>query len=355
MKTQNIDEQITFHKVKNEMPASSGEVPYLGKVELKGTIEEEAFIVEMREDGCTESAESIRRILRGADAVQAMRIGEKGNKVQTGTELMMPHLEGTLPAPDAKPGEGNALTVRIDVCDSLRNALSDMTPKEDRSMISKLGGVRIYSVKSEGLDWSELKGTTPFQIIGIGFKPTSASAIMVSVVSQKTGAASVAAATCDDNQRIVAQLGEVLPKGQYKVVVKVSDEGGVSGNDEASYNVKMLAAPAPVPPPKKTLRFYPTAIAAKAGVDPLTEIDRSRANLYLRAEGKSFAEGETLTATLEAPGLDEPETHELEIGLVDGAPAVTNPFAGPIHASLTGRVTLENDEVIGEVAFVPEV
>ena len=164
----------------------------------------------MREDGCTESAETIRRILRGADTVLAKRIGENGNKVQTGEELVMPHLDGTLPAPDAKPGAENALTVRIDVGDSLRNALVDMTPKEDRSGLSKLGGVRIYSVKSEGLEWSQLKGTTPFQIAGIGFKPT---------------------ATCDDNQRITAQLGEVLPKGQYKVVVKVSDEGGVSGND----------------------------------------------------------------------------------------------------------------------------
>ena len=69
--------------------------------------------------------------------------------------------------------------------------------------------------------------------------------VAVTVVNKKTGDVSTATATCDDNQRITAQLGEVLPKGQYKVVVKVSDEGGVSGNDEASYNVKMLAAPMP--------------------------------------------------------------------------------------------------------------
>ena len=40
MKTENIDEAIKFHKVKNEMPPSCEAVPYLGKVELKGRFSE---------------------------------------------------------------------------------------------------------------------------------------------------------------------------------------------------------------------------------------------------------------------------------------------------------------------------
>ena len=248
MKTNEVDEMIVFYKVKNEMPASAATAPYLGKIKPRGTLDEETFIAEMRENGCTESAETIRRILRGADTVQARRIGEKGNKVQTGAELMMPHLTGTLPTPDAKPGDDNELTVRIDPDDGLRLALSDMTPKENREDLSKLGGVRIYSVKSEGLDWSVLKGTQPFQIAGIGFRPTATSTVEVKVVSRKTGDAATATATCEDNQRITAQLGLVLAKGDYKVVVTVTDEGGLSGNTEASWNVKMLAAPQPPAP-----------------------------------------------------------------------------------------------------------
>ena len=49
-----------------------------------------------------------------------------------------------------------------------------------------------------------------------------------------------------------------------------------------------------------------------------------------------------------------PETHELEIATVDGAPAVTNPFDTPLHAGLTGLITMENADVLGELAFVPE-
>ena len=50
-----------------------------------------------------------------------------------------------------------------------------------------------------------------------------------------------------DNQHITAKLGEVLPKGDYKVVVTVTDESA-AGNRDASYNVKMLAAPQPPGP-----------------------------------------------------------------------------------------------------------
>ena len=108
------------------------------------------------------------------------------------------------------------------------------------------------------------------------------------------------------------------------------------------------------PPSKKTLTVHPTAGAAITGNDPLSEIDRSAINLYLRAEDHTFAEGETLTLTLDSSGLDAPETHELEIATVDGAPAVTNPFDTPLHAGLTGLITMENADVLGELAFVPE-
>ena len=45
---------------------------------------------------------------------------------------------------------------------------------------------------------------------------------------------------------------------------------------------------------------------------------------------------------------------EREVETVDGAPTVQNPFDAPLHAGLTGTVTLENADVRGELDFVPE-
>ena len=139
--------------------------------------------------------------------------------------------------------------------------------------------------------------------------------------------------------------------GDYWVVVETrggNPDGTIREDDKPVKYLKVA------PPAKKTLTVHPTAAAALEGNDPLTEIDRSAGYLYLRAEGHTFAEGETLTATLDSPGLDAPESHELEIAMIDGAPAVTNPFDTPLHAGLTGLITMENADVLGELAFVPE-
>ena len=223
---------IKFRKQSNAMERTSEKAPYLGKVELKGTVYEDAFIDEMVAQGCTESAASIRRIIHAGDAVTARILGENGQKVQTGDGLVMPHIAGSFPTPDANPGAGNELVPRIDLGDDTRDMLSGVKPTEDRAGIADLGGVRILSVFTEGIGFGQLKGTQPFGIAGVGFKPSASSSAAVKVVNAKTGVETEAAeVTVVDNQNITAELGEVLPKGQYKVVVKVSDEGGVSGND----------------------------------------------------------------------------------------------------------------------------
>ena len=244
-----LEQALVFHKVKNETGMSSAEAPYLGVIELKGVIPHEDLVEEIVEEGCSASAETVDLVLKSADAVRRECVGAKGYKVHTGAALVMPHLTGSLPAPDAAATDANELVPRIDLGDGLRLAAADLVPKENREDISKLGGVRILSVFTEGIGFSQLKGLLPFSIAGVGFKPTAASSAAVKVVNLRTGTETAAReVTVADNQHIVAQLGAVLAKGDYKVVVTVTDES-VAGNRDASYNVKMLSAPAPEPEP----------------------------------------------------------------------------------------------------------
>ena len=251
-----LEQALVFHKVKNETGTSSAEAPYLGVIELKGVIPHENLVEEIVEEGCSASAETVDLVLKSADAVRRECVGAKGYKVHTGAAIAMPHLTGSLPAPDAGPGEGNELVPRIDLGDGLRLAAADLVPKENREDISGLGGVRILSVFTEGIGFTQLKGTMPFSLAGVGFKPSAASSAAVKVVNAKTGVETEAAeVTVEDNQHIVAQLGSVLPKGDYRVVVTVTDESA-AGNRDASYNVKMLAAPLPPPEPLVEIPAY---------------------------------------------------------------------------------------------------
>ena len=241
------EKKLVFHKIRNETGTSSEAAPYLGVIELNGVVSHEEFVEEIVANGCTASAETVDLVLKTGDAIVREGLGERGYSMHTAVSLVMPHLSGSLPAPDANPGEGNELLPRIDLCDGLRLAAADIVPKENREEISGLGGVRILSVLTEGIGFTQLKGIEPFSIAGVGFKPSAASSAAVKVVSAKTGAETAAAeVTVSDNQHITAKLGEVLPKGDYKVVVTVTDESA-AGNRDASYNVRMLAAPQPEP------------------------------------------------------------------------------------------------------------
>ena len=243
-----LEKAIVYHKVRNETGTSSAQAPYLGQIELAGVVPQETFVEEMIEDGCSATAATVNLVLNARNSVLGECVGAKGYKVHTSEALVMPHLSGSLPAPDANPGEGNELVPRIDLGDELRLAASDIVPKENREEVSDLGGVRILSVFTEGVGFTQLKGTLPFSIAGVGFKPSASSSTAVKVVSAKTGDETAADdVTVVDNQHITAQLGEALAKGDYKVVVTVTDESA-AGNRDASYNVKMLAAPQPPGP-----------------------------------------------------------------------------------------------------------
>ena len=308
-----LEKPIVFHKVRNETGTSSAEAPYLGQVELAGVIPQETLVEEMIEDGCSATAATANLVLNAASAVVCDCVGGKGYKVHTGAALVMPHLTGSLSAPDAKPGEGNELVPRIDLGDDLRLSADDLTPQENREDISDLGGVRILSVYTEDVGFTQLKGMMPFSVAGVGFKPSAASSAAVKVVSAKTGVETEAVeVTVVDNQHITAHLGEVLPKGSYKVVVVVTDESA-AGNRDASYNVKMLPAPQPPAPPE------PIAVSSDGAVKVYAVADDAGASTpdgLLSAHGTLFVRGTgvTLQAGPAEPGLAE----DVECDLVPG-------------------------------------
>lgn len=238
-----IETPIRFHKVRNAMERSAGKAPYLAHVDSPGVVEEDQFIGEMLDTGeCTESADNIRRIIRTSDNVIGARVGEHVNKVVTDCGTVVPHVSGSLPKEDAEAGEENAAVPRILPDAELRNAAADIVPVEDRSGIDDLGGVRILSVYTEGVGFSLVKGTLPFRVAGLGFKPSETSTAALAIRNPKTGVeTAVPAATVDSTQRINAQLSAALPAGNYQLIVTVTEGGEGNVPRSATANVKAIA------------------------------------------------------------------------------------------------------------------
>ena len=238
-------EGIRFHKRANAMEQSAEKAPYIGQVDLAGTVDTDPFIDEMIEgQGCTESKESIRRVIASGDNVLGECLGGNVFKVYTGDgSLVTPHIYGSFDAPDAEAGADNAVEPNIRLGAELRDCLTDITPVEDRSGIAELGGVRIFSALTEGVGFSLIKGTLPFSIAGMGFKPSATATQTVKAKNLKTGVETAATVVeVDSTQRITAKFASALPAGNYQLIVTVTEGGEGNAPRSATYNVKAIAA-----------------------------------------------------------------------------------------------------------------
>lgn len=238
-------ETIRFHKRPNAMETSSEKAPYIGQVDLNGSVDTDQFIREMIEtEGCTEDAESILRVLKCEDVARRQCVGENVLKTyMTDGTLVAPYIYGSFDAPDAPVGEQNSVEPQFRLPADIRDALADIVPEEDRSGIAELGGVRILSVLTEGVGFSLVKGTLPFCIAGIGFKPSATSTVTVTARNRKTGAETAATVvSVDSTQRINAKFATALAAGQYQLVVTVTEGGEGNVPHSATTNVKVLAA-----------------------------------------------------------------------------------------------------------------
>lgn len=244
MKTSSLSiEVIRFHKRVNAMETSSEKSPYIGQVESAGIVDTDLFISEMKSDGCTESAETIRRVIAGEDRIVAQCVGENVYKVYTGDgSLVTPHIYGSFDAPDAPADAENAVEPNIRLGAELRDCLADIVPEEDRSGLATLGGVRILSLLTEGVGFSTVKGTLPFCIAGFGFKPSETSTVSVKAKNLKTGQETAATVvSVDSTQRVNAKFTAALAAGQYQLTVTVTDESEGNVPHSATLNFKAVA------------------------------------------------------------------------------------------------------------------
>ena len=346
---------MAVHKINiraNTLEKSKDKAPFLGVYQSNGTNNEEAMLPHVAEAAGQKDIQT-RAILEGVFAAIS-----KKNRADGPTRMHLPGgisafvgITGSFPASDsAFDPEKNKVVQILGLSPKLRNELVNVQPEivgEADATRIELNRVFDLAQKQPG---SVVYGQRPFRCQGINIVTTDEGA-RVFIRNRKGVEFDVVVDEVVSSQEFTAHTAELLEAGDYWVVIETrggNPDGTIREDDKP---VKYLKVD---PPAKKTLTVHPTAIAALSGNDPLTEIDRSAGYLYLRAEGHAFAEGETLTATLDSPGLDAPETHELEIATIDGAPAVTNPFDAPLHAGLTGTVTLENADVLGELDFVPE-
>ena len=346
---------MAVHKINiraNTLEKSKDKAPFLGVYQSNGTNNEEAMLPHVAEAAGQKDIQT-RAILEGVFAAIS-----KKNRADGPTRMHLPGgisafvgITGSFPASDsAFDPEKNKVVQILGLSPKLRNELVNVQPE----IVGEADGTRIELNRVFDLAQKQpgaiIYGQRPFRCQGINIVTTDEGA-RVFIRNRKGVEFDVVVDEVVSSQEFTAHTAELLEAGDYWVVIETrggNPDGTIREDDKP---VKYLKVD---PPAKKTLTVHPTAAAALEGNDPLTEIDRSAGCLYLRAEGHAFAEGETLTLTLDSPGLEEPETHELEIETVDGAPAVTNPFCNPVHAGLTGLITMENADVRGELAFVPE-
>ena len=330
--------------------ATKESAPYLGSYIAKETVKEDSFA----SSACAKAGMSpiqFRAIIDGS--FQAIEELERQGLVRIHTDLgvICAYIPGSFPTADAAPDpEKNKLCLCLRLADEIRLSLADTVPVivADDSL-TKLRVDNVMDLETPR-PYNLIHGKHVFRVAGVNMVLDDVGATVY--LTDKNGVTyDVVVDEVISKQLFKGHTAALLPAGDYKLVVK-SRAGDAEGPLQTAFRrVKYMRV---IDPPKKTLTVHPTAVAALSGNDPLSEIDRSAGYLYLRAEGHAFAEGETLTLTLDSPGLDAPETHELEIATVDGAPAVTNPFDAPLHAGLTGLITMENADVLGELAFVPE-
>ena len=236
--------EIKYHKLQHKMQQSAEKSPFLGKVESNGVVSTDQLIDEMQENGCKASAETIAMVIAAEDRAVARQVGDYGRKVYTGLGAVSPHITGNFDSVDGNVGEQNEIVARVNLNAEARNALADITPKENTDNKEELGGPRILSVLTQGLDYQTLKGTLPFSVAGSGFKgETGTATAKLYLTNAKTGVETeVPTVQTVSSQRITGKLTEALPAGKYQLKVVITEGEEDERTERSTFrNVTMVA------------------------------------------------------------------------------------------------------------------
>lgn len=231
---------IFFFKMENKMEKSKEKAPYIGVLDLNGTVEMTSLYEDIAEQAGL-SVAKVRQILTSYGEVACENLG-LGYKVITPFGYLIPHITKSFPTRDAPfdPATNELIGVFYPN-EETRKWVSDIVPKERKDARADLGGPRILSVYTEDLGYSKVEKNKLFRIAGTGLFIVNPETDKVTLTNAKTGAVTqITTLTPSGNGlRIDGKFTTDLPAGAYTLTVETT--GGVESGKAipASRNVEV--------------------------------------------------------------------------------------------------------------------
>ena len=280
--------------------ATSESAPYTGTYISKETVAESAF-AEAVASKCGLPAIQVATIIDGA--FEAFEELESAGLVRVHTDLgvVCGVISGSFPTSDAAfDPERNALELALRLDDSIRLSLSDVTPKiVTDETVTKLRVDNVMDIEEER-PMNLIHGQHVFRVAGLNIVLGDEGAAIF--LQDKNGTTfAVIVDEVISKQLIKAHTAELLPAGDYKLVVK-SRAGDVAGPlQTASRRVKYLRVEDPV-----TTRVDNVTNSSIPGDDTIA----SMSTLTIVGAGLALGEGDEVTVDCMCEG----ESHHVVFG-----------------------------------------
>ena len=280
--------------------ATAENAPYLGSYIAKETVPQETF-VESVAAKCGLPAIQVATIIDGA--FEAFEELESAGLVRVHTDLgvVCGVISGSFPTSDAAfDPERNALELALRLDDSIRLSLSDVTPKiVTDETVTKLRVDNVMDIEEER-PMNLIHGQHVFRVAGLNIVLGDEGAAIF--LQDKNGTTfAVIVDEVISKQLIKAHTAELLPAGDYKLVVK-SRAGDVAGPlQTASRRVKYLRVEDPV-----TTRVDNVTNSSIPGDDTIASMST------LTIVGAGLALGESDEVTVDC--MCEGESHHVVFG-----------------------------------------
>ena len=280
--------------------ATSESAPYTGTYISKETVAESAF-AEAVASKCGLPAIQVATIIDGA--FEAFEELESAGLVRVHTDLgvVCGVISGSFPTSDAAfDPERNALELALRLDDSIRLSLSDVTPKiVTDETVTKLRVDNVMDIEEER-PMNLIHGQHVFRVAGLNIVLGDEGAAIF--LQDKNGTTfAVIVDEVISKQLIKAHTAELLPAGDYKLVVKsrAGDEAGPL--QTASRRVKYLRVEDPV-----TTRVDNVTNSSTPGDDTIA----SMSTLTIVGAGLALGEGDEVTVDCMCEG----ESHHVVFG-----------------------------------------
>ena len=280
--------------------ATSESAPYTGTYISKETVAESAF-AEAVASKCGLPAIQVAAIIDGA--FEAFEELESAGLVRVHTDLgvVCGVISGSFPTSDAAfDPERNALELALRLDDSIRLSLSDVTPKiVTDETVTKLRVDNVMDIEEER-PMNLIHGQHVFRVAGLNIVLGDEGAAIF--LQDKNGTTfAVIVDEVISKQLIKAHTAELLPAGDYKLVVK-SRAGDEAGPLQTAFRrVKYLRVEDPV-----TTRVDNVTNSSTPGDDTIA----SMSTLTIVGAGLALGEGDEVTVDCMCEG----ESHHVVFG-----------------------------------------